>query len=91
MTADEPIVELETDKANVEVPSPSNGSFGKYIAVKEGETVNAGALLGMINGASTKALSSGVIKKYFSKEKNKFSKREKEQQVLKSKTSTEYF
>ena len=28
--ADEPIVELETDKVNVEVPAPSNGVFRKY-------------------------------------------------------------
>ena len=45
--ADEPIVELETDKVNVEVPAPSNGVLGS-IAVKEGETVNVGSLLGTI-------------------------------------------
>jgi len=49
--ADEPIVELETDKVNVEVPSPSNGVLGN-IAVKEGETVNVGSLLGTINSTS---------------------------------------
>jgi len=46
--ADEPVVELETDKVNVEVPAPSNGILGS-IAVKEGETVNVGSLLGTIN------------------------------------------
>ena len=46
--ADEPVVELETDKVNVEVPAPSNGILGT-IAVKEGETVNVGSLLGTIN------------------------------------------
>ncbi len=46
--ADEPIVELETDKVNVEVPAPSNGVLGS-IEVKEGETVNVGSLLGIIN------------------------------------------
>ena len=51
VTADEPIVELETDKVNVEVPSPSNGVLEK-ISVKEGQTVNVGALLGMINGSA---------------------------------------
>ncbi len=50
VSADEPIVELETDKVNVEVPAPSNG-FLELISVKEGETVNVGALLGMINGS----------------------------------------
>ena len=37
VVADEPIVELETDKVNVEVPAPSNGVLGN-IKVKEGET-----------------------------------------------------
>ena len=46
--ADEPLVELETDKVNVEVPSPSNGILGS-IKVKEGETVNVGSLLGTIS------------------------------------------
>tara|TARA_B100001121_G_scaffold310349_1_gene340851 strand:- start:1395 stop:2702 length:1308 start_codon:yes stop_codon:yes gene_type:complete len=48
VVADEPIVELETDKVNVEVPAPSNGVLGT-IKVKEGETVNVGSLLGIIN------------------------------------------
>ncbi len=50
--ADEPIVELETDKVNVEVPAPSNGVLGS-IDVKEGETVNVGSLLGTISNNST--------------------------------------
>ena len=41
VNTDEPIVELETDKVNVEVPSPSNGTIEK-ISVKEGQTVNVG-------------------------------------------------
>ncbi len=48
VVADEPIVELETDKVNVEVPAPSNGILGS-IDVKEGETVNVGSLLGTIS------------------------------------------
>ena len=48
VVADEPIVELETDKVNVEVPSPSNGVL-RSIEVKEGETVNVGSILGTIN------------------------------------------
>ena len=50
---DEPIVELETDKVNVEVPSPSNGILGS-ISIKEGETVNIGALLGEIHESDKK-------------------------------------
>ena len=55
--ADEPIVELETDKVNVEVPAPSNEILGS-IDVKEGETVNVGSLLGTIsnNSAEDKAV-----------------------------------
>ena len=52
VTADEPLVELETDKVNVEVPSPTSGVLGT-ITVKEGETVNVGSLLGTINSSAT--------------------------------------
>ncbi len=45
--ADEPIVELETDKVNLEVPSPINGILSN-IKTKEGETVKVGALLGVV-------------------------------------------
>ena len=52
VSMDEPLVELETDKVNVEVPSPTNGVLGS-IAVKEGETVNVGTLLGTVENSST--------------------------------------
>jgi 2-oxoglutarate dehydrogenase E2 component (dihydrolipoamide succinyltransferase) len=45
--ADEPVVELETDKVTVEVPAPAAGVLQK-IAVQPGETVNVGAVLGAI-------------------------------------------
>ena len=45
---DEPLVELETDKVNVEVPSPLSGTL-LSIKVKEGDTVEVGALLGIVN------------------------------------------
>ena len=51
VTADEPLVELETDKVNVEVPSPISGVLGS-ISVKEGETVNVGSLLGTVDSSS---------------------------------------
>jgi len=51
VTADEPLVELETDKVNVEVPSPISGVIGS-INVKEGETVNVGSLLGTVENLS---------------------------------------
>ncbi len=45
--ADEPIVELETDKVTLEVNAPAAGVLSE-IAVKDGETVSPGALLGQI-------------------------------------------
>ena len=51
---DEPIVELETDKVNLEVPSPVSGTIGD-IKHKDGEVVEVGAILGSIqaNGKET--------------------------------------
>ena len=46
--SDEPLVELETDKVNVEVPSPLAGTLSS-ISVKEGDTVEVGALLGEVD------------------------------------------
>ncbi len=64
VVVDEPIVELETDKVNVEVPAPSNGVLGN-INVKEGETVNVGSLLGTINdSASDDIVQTKEVKSY---------------------------
>ena len=46
--SDEPLVELETDKVNIEVPAPLSGTLSS-IKFKEGDTVEVGALLGVIN------------------------------------------
>ncbi len=55
VAVDEPLVELETDKVTLEVPAPAAGVLGE-IAVKDGETVAVGALLGQItDGAAAKA------------------------------------
>ena len=72
--SDEPIVELETDKVNVEVPSPSSGVLEK-ISVKEGDTVEVGALLGSVVGSDSKAIEKTNEKKYTPpiKEKENFS------------------
>ena len=70
VSADEPIVELETDKVNVEVPAPSNGVLER-ISVNEGETVNVGALLGMINGSEKDALNNVKEVKDYSPPKKK--------------------
>ncbi len=51
---DEPLVELETDKVSVEVPSPVAGVLSA-ISAKEGETVEVGALLGTIEAGTASA------------------------------------
>ena len=55
--ADEPIVELETDKVNLEVPSPVNGVLSK-INSQEGKVVEVGSLLGSVSESNI-----GTVKK----------------------------
>ncbi len=50
--ADEPIVELETDKVNLEVPSPIDGVLSE-INFNNGDTVEVGATLGIISDNKT--------------------------------------
>jgi 2-oxoglutarate dehydrogenase E2 component (dihydrolipoamide succinyltransferase) len=60
VAADDPLVELETDKVTLEVPAPVAGTLGKILA-PEGSTVAVGAALGTVDegaraaGASTPA------------------------------------
>jgi len=49
--ADEPVVELETDKVSVAVPSPESGVLSE-IKIQEGTTVKVGAILGSIGAGS---------------------------------------
>ena len=67
--ADEPIVELETDKVNLEVPSPVNGVLGK-ISASEGDVVQVGSTLGLINSNATGHTSNNLKEKLEDKEKN---------------------
>ena len=57
ITADEPIVELETDKVNLEVPSPISGVLTE-INSQDGSVVEVGALLGSVseNGGAVKSI-----------------------------------
>jgi len=59
--ADEPIVELETDKVNLEVPSPSEGILGE-INFEAGSTVEVGAILGSIMGGQSVSKSDKIEK-----------------------------
>jgi len=89
---DEAVVELETDKVNIEVPAPSSGKIEK-ISVKEGETVNVGALLGtIVESQSTNVDVNSEEKKYtpptkksenLKQEKNKIKLVEKEKKEIK--------
>jgi len=59
---DEPIVELETDKVNLEVPSPISGTLLE-INSKDGATVEVGALLGSISENGTEVIKNESISK----------------------------
>ena len=67
--ADEPIVELETDKVNLEVPSPINGVLGK-ISASEGDVVQVGSTLGLINSNLTGHTGNNLKDKPEEKEEN---------------------
>ena len=88
--ADEPLVELETDKVNVEVPSPTSGVLGS-IDVKEGETVNVGSLLGTVDNSSLdEQKKSNEVNNYSppkkKEDKNKLKLFEEEKSIIPKKT-----
>ena len=94
VAVDEPLVELETDKVNVEVPSPISGVISS-INVKEGETVNVGSLLGTVENSSVGIEnSSKEINNYSPPEKEKEKSKPKlfdEENILKPKKTKEKF
>ena len=81
--SDEPLVELETDKVNVEVPSPLAGTLTS-IKVKEGDTVEVGALLGEVDESkisskkTTKAIPTELKKETYTPPKKSKEKKIKE-------------
>ena len=64
--ADEAIVELETDKVNLEVPSPIDGILSE-INSKDGDTVEVGALLGYISKNGSQSIEKKSVVKSQSK------------------------
>src|SRR5882762_3021019 len=54
VTADEPLLEVSTDKVDTEIPSPASGIL-RGIAVDEDETVAVGAQLAMIEDSDSAA------------------------------------
>ena len=85
VSSDEPLVELETDKVNVEVPSPLSGTLSS-IKVKEGDTVEVGALLGLVSegksGSTKKSQDEEIVQ-----EKQSYKPPKKIQPVSKKKNS----
>ena len=65
--ADEPIVELETDKVNLEVPSPISGVLTE-INSQDGSVVEVGALLGSVSADSGAVKSTSITKEEIKKE-----------------------
>ena len=62
VNADEPIVELETDKVNLEVPSPVSGVLNK-INSKNGSVVEVGSILGSVSEKSVTSKKHDKIEK----------------------------
>ncbi len=83
--ADEAIVELETDKVNIEVPSPIDGVLSK-INAKNGKVVEVGTVLGIINEnvdqSSKKEIKKIKIKKLESNVNNLEIKKRKEPSIF---------
>ena len=91
--ADEPIVELETDKVNLEVPSPISGVLTS-ITSKDGSVVEVGALLGSVSETSgNKPVKTEEVKKTITtpKENNviKLDPSKKEPKIFEEKTKEE--
>ena len=59
--ADEPVVELETDKVSVSVPSPETGVLSE-IKIQAGKTVNVGTVLGSIGAGSAAVVKKEAVK-----------------------------
>ena len=64
---DEPIVELETDKVNLEVPSPISGVLSE-INSQDGTVVEVGALLGYVSADGEEVKSAPKTKEKIKKE-----------------------
>ena len=84
VNADEPIVELETEKVTLEVPSPVSGILHEIVA-HEGANVEVGALLGILSEEKSKEVgnnSEPTLEKPPAKEPNNQSELEKKNEYL---------
>ena len=80
INADEPIVELETDKVNLEVPSPINGVLSE-INFNDGDTVEVGATLGIISESKVETVN--IEKKEIKEKSNNIKSIKKEKKETK--------
>ena len=60
VTADEPVVELETDKVNLEVGAPAAGTLAE-IRAEAGATVEVGAVLGVVLAGAAGATAPAAV------------------------------
>ena len=84
INADEPIVELETEKVTLEVPSPVSGILQEIVA-NEGDNVEVGALLGILSEEKSKVVEkipAPYQEKTETKEKNNQIKLEKKMSIF---------
>ena len=86
--ADEPLVEIETDKITVEVPAPSAGSISE-IKVKEGSDVNIGGVLALLGDKQDVKESSTPKKIVTEKPAKEEIKEEKKQETILSTNNRE--
>ena len=80
--ADEPIVELETDKVNLEVPSPVTGKLSE-INSKDGSTVKVGEVLGLVTEVGVEIKKLNEIKKIQPSNQQKNGKTKEKDNVIK--------
>ena len=64
VSVDEPIVELETDKVNLEVPSPISGVLSE-INVNDGQIVEVGATLGTVTQGDVQTTKNEIDTKWY--------------------------
>ena len=84
VNADEPIVELETEKVTLEVPSPVSGILQEIVA-NEGANVEVGALLGILSEEKSKEVANNAeptLEKSLPKGPNNQSELEKKNEHL---------
>ncbi|MDC0232643.1 2-oxoglutarate dehydrogenase complex dihydrolipoyllysine-residue succinyltransferase [Pelagibacteraceae bacterium] len=86
--ADEPLVEIETDKITVEVPAPSAGSISE-IKVEEGNDINIGGVLALLGDKKDQNESSTLKKPVTEKPEEQATKEEQKQEIVSTSNNVE--